>query len=83
MTNGTVLGDAVRAWVAEELPGEPDAAERAAFVAWSAYEHGATVREACHEARSFVGSWVRHPAHAGQRYSRPRGQEGTILPLAS
>lgn len=81
MTNGKRLGDAVRLWVTEELPDEPTVAERAAFVARSAYERGASISEACEEARSFVSSWVRHPAHVGQ-FTRPRGHEG-VLPLAS
>lgn len=82
MRNGKVLDSAVRAWTTEVLPGELDAAERAVFIARSAYEGGATVSEACDEARSFVSSWVRHPSHGGLS-TRRRGHDGATLPLAS
>lgn len=81
MTNGQVLDKAVRAWVTEVLPGDAAAAERAAYVARSAYEHGASVGAACDEARSFVGSWVRHPSYAGP-HARGGNHDAT-LPLAS
>lgn len=64
MGNGQILAEVVRAWVDAELPGEPVAASRAAWVAEAAYHGGATISDACAEARSFVGSWVRHPSHA-------------------
>lgn len=64
--HGAVLEGAVRDWVERELPGEPGLAARAAVVAASAYEHGATVGEACREAHSLVRSWCRHPAHPRQ-----------------
>ena len=63
MNSERVLAEVVRAWVREELPGQPGAADRAAAVAEAAYRHGASVDEACHDAVSFVGSWVRHPSH--------------------
>ena len=50
-------------WVAEVLPGATEAAADAAQVALRAYEGGASVSEACTEARRFVGSWYRHPSH--------------------
>lgn len=69
-----LLEGAVRSWVEHEVPGEADLAMRAAIVAASAYEHGATVSEACTEAHSLVRSWCRHPAHQ---------HLGIVAPLAS
>ena len=65
MTNELVLAEVVRTWVKLELPGEPGAADRAAVVAQASYARGASIDEACRQARAFVGSWVRHPAHRG------------------
>ena len=69
-----LLEGAVRSWVEHEVPDEPDLATRAAIVAAAAYDHGATVSEACGEAHSLVRSWCRHPAHQ---------HLGTVTPLAS
>jgi len=63
VTNELVLAEVVRAWVEQELPGHPGAAEGAAGVGRRAYEQGMSVSEACAEATAFVGSWARHPAH--------------------
>lgn len=65
MAQDEVLGNVIREWVQRWLPEEPVAAERAAAVAAEAYRGGASVHEACEEARAFLGSWVRHPSHAG------------------
>lgn len=65
MTNERLVGELVRAWVHQELPGDLDAANVAAASALAAYEDGASVTEACRQARAFVGSWCRHPAHQG------------------
>jgi hypothetical protein len=76
VTNDRLLAEAVRALVSEELPGDRAAADRAAFRALEAYRGGATVAEACHDAWTFVGSWVRHPAHGAE------GRDGLVA-LAS
>lgn len=73
--NNLLLEEVVREWAAKALPDEPGVATRAALLARSAYEHGATVTEACEEARAFVGSWARHPSH--------RREDGALLRLAS
>jgi len=65
------LGEAVRSWTEGVLPGEPQAADRAAAVALFAYRHGASIPEACHAARGFVGSWSRHPSHAEIERAHP------------
>jgi len=57
------LADTVRAWVAQELPDEPTAASRAIDLAVRSYTGGASVSEACAEARAFVHCWARHPSH--------------------
>jgi hypothetical protein len=72
MTNDVLLAAAVRAWVDRELPGDAGAADRAAHIARQAYAQGASVREACEQARAFVGSWVRHPSHAALDVPLPR-----------
>ena len=63
MTNETVLVELVRALVDQEFPGEPATSERAVAVAMAAYAQGASVTEACRQARGFLGSWARHPSH--------------------
>lgn len=63
ITSEELLLDLVRDWVSDVLPGDAEAAADAAQVALSAYEGGASVSEACSEARRFVGSWCRHPSH--------------------
>jgi hypothetical protein len=63
MENGDVLAEVVRAWVGLELPGDRGAADRAAHIAESSFNSGATIDEACSDAASFIGSWVRHPSH--------------------
>lgn len=76
MENGNVLAEVVRAWVGIELPGEPDVADRAAHIAEAAYNSGAAINEACGQAVSFVGSWVRHPSHWN-------GESNGLVALAS
>jgi hypothetical protein len=58
-----IIAEAVRQWVGQVLPDEPGVADAAAGVATHAYEGGASVGEACREARRYVGSWCRHPSH--------------------
>ncbi len=62
-----LLAGLVRDWVRGALPGEEDAAERAVALAERAYAGGASVSEACREARAFIGSWSRHPSHESMR----------------
>lgn len=64
MTSEEVLSEAVRAWVRQEFPAQPDAADRAAWVAKDSYTEWATMAEACGRARALVGSWMHHPAHS-------------------
>jgi hypothetical protein len=64
MTSEQVLAKVVREWANQELPGEPGAADRAAGLAAACYADNASITQACAEARGFVGSWIRHPAHA-------------------
>lgn len=70
---------AMRAWVERELPAESGLAERAARVAATAYDEGATADEAYRRARSYVRSWCSHPSHQ----SRPRPRAGRVASLAS
>lgn len=63
MTNDGTLAEVVWAWATEMLPDHGNAADGAAAVARQAFCDGASVTEACHAARSFLQSWVNHPAH--------------------
>ncbi|HEX4819527.1 MAG TPA: hypothetical protein VFV00_04925 [Acidimicrobiales bacterium] len=58
-----IIADTVRRWAHEVLPEEPAAGEAAAALAIRCYMGGASVAEACQEARHFVESWSRHPSH--------------------
>src|SRR5581483_216773 len=63
MTPELLLASAVRQWVDEVLPGDDAAARAATGLAVGVYEGGASVAEACEQARQFIGSWSRHPSH--------------------
>ncbi len=76
MTNEQILGEAVRAMTAADLPGEAAVADRAAGVAVAAFLQGETVPEACRRARAFVASWMHHP-------SRERVDRHVVVRLAS
>jgi len=65
MTCEELLMELVRSWVEDALPGDTEAAEDAAAVALRAYAGGASVSEACAEARRLVVSWSRHPSQGG------------------
>jgi hypothetical protein len=67
MTAELILDNNVRSWVGHVLPGEPGAANAAAAVAVRAFSGGASVSEACIEARRMVGSWSRHPSRPVRR----------------
>ncbi len=84
MANEFVLAEVVRAWVHEELPGDAEAAERAAAIAQVAYADGASVSEACRKARGFLASWAHHPAHSTHHPAHIRGEgEVVVVRLAS
>jgi hypothetical protein len=51
------------------MPGEPGAANTASAAALRAYAGGASISEACIEARRVVGSWSRHPSREVRRPS--------------
>lgn len=57
----------VREWTREQCPGEPRVPDMAVSVALSSFFGGASVAEACEQARSFVVSRTVHPAHRGNR----------------
>ena len=63
MTGNQLLVDRVRTWATRALPQEPSAADRAVNVALVSYAAGASVDEACSEARTFLSSWAKHPSH--------------------
>ena len=63
METELIIADTVRRWAREVLPDQPVAADAAAALAIRCYAGGASVAEACEEARRFVGSWSRHPSH--------------------
>lgn len=62
MTGNQLLVDRVRSWATRALPHEPSAADRAVNVALVSYAAGASVDEACHEARIFLSACARHPS---------------------
>jgi hypothetical protein len=62
VTSEQTLAEAVRAWVNEKRRGDPAAAERAAAVAQTFYQEGASVGEACERAQAFIRSYARHPS---------------------
>lgn len=63
MTHELLLAGLVRDWASGAVPGEPAAADAAVVVALRCHAGGASVREACREARRFVECWTRHPSH--------------------
>ena len=73
-----LLAHIVEAWAANMLPDDPAAAAAAAGAAIDAYAGGASVSEACHQARTLLASWARHPSHQPTR-SSPRPRELVAL----
>jgi hypothetical protein len=71
-----VLAGSVWDWARQRCPNEPQVAKRAVGVAMNSYAGGASVAEACEEARAFVASWTSHPA-------RWAGVARARLPVAS
>ncbi len=57
----------VREWTREQCPGEPRVSDMAVSIALSSYFGGASIAEACEQARSFVVSRTVHPAQKGHR----------------
>ncbi len=70
------LAESVRDWTEQSFPDEPRLAPMAVSVAVSSYVAGASVAEACEQARALVASWSHHPGH-------PRGWPTDAVPLAS
>ena len=66
-----LIANLVRDWAGRMLPGEPGVAERAAAQAVRCYAGGASVSEACREARRFVECWSHHPSHQPLRHTNP------------
>lgn len=65
---GTVMPELLvagmaRAWATRLMPGDTRAADGATRAALRSFTGGASVGEACQEARRFVASWSRHPSH--------------------
>ena len=71
-----VLAEQVRTWADQVAPGVPGLADAAVARALMCYAGGASVSEACREARRLLGSWLRHP-------SRGRRCERKGMPIAS
>lgn len=59
-----IIAELVREWVQHVRPDDAYAADAAAALAVRCYVGGASVADACTEAREFIGSWSRHPSHA-------------------
>ena len=81
-----LLAHVVEAWAAEMLPDELHAAAAAAEEAVCAYSRGASVSEACREARTLLTNWVgqsetadKEPgiASAGKRRGEGKPLEGS------
>ena len=73
MSNELLLAGVVRGWAEELRPGEPAAAEGTVTVAMRCYAGGASVSEACREARGFLRGWTRHPSHLRSSRAEPVG----------
>jgi hypothetical protein len=69
VSNEELLLDIVATWAARTSPGDIETGSAAAAVALSAYAAGASVGEACREARRFLGCRANHPS----RRSIPAG----------
>lgn len=71
-----VLAEQVRTWADRVAPGVLSLADAAVAQALMCYAGGASVSEACREARRLLDSWLRHP-------SRGRRCERKGMPIAS
>jgi hypothetical protein len=59
--NEVVLSGMVRAWTHRQIT-DDKVANRAVEIALSTYAGGASIAEACEEARRFVLGWIHHPS---------------------
>ncbi len=66
------LAGSVWDWTRQHCPDDPHVAERAVAIAMSSYAGGASVAEACEQARAFVASWVHHPARVEAAHKEQR-----------
>jgi hypothetical protein len=57
-----VLAGQVKSWVERVAPGETDLCDAAVARALASYDGGASVSEACEEARRLVACRMRHPS---------------------
>ena len=71
MSDVDLLISTVQTWAAELFPDDPHVGKRAAALALSAYMGGASLSEACHEARVFLAGRAHHPAGRGGLPTRP------------
>jgi hypothetical protein len=71
VTDEKLLVSMVQTWGAELFPDDPQVGRRAAALALSAYMGGASLSEACREARVFLAGRARHPAGRGGVPTRP------------
>ena len=62
-----VLAGAVWDWTKQQCLNESRVAEDAVVVALGSFAGGASVSEACEQARSFVTNWDKHPEAIGAR----------------
>jgi hypothetical protein len=76
MPTESVLAEQVRTWVDRMAPGVTHLTDAAVARAVTCYGGGASVGEACTEARRLIRCWLRHP-------SRGRGSGQNELPGAS
>ncbi len=58
MMDEVMIAGVVLAWAEQLYPGQPDAAEGAVEAAIRGYAGGASVSEACREARGFLEHWA-------------------------
>ena len=66
------LAGSVRDWTREHCPEDPHVVGRAVAMALTSYAGGASVAEACEQARAFVASWVHHPARVEAAHKEQR-----------
>jgi hypothetical protein len=67
----------VERWAAQSVLDDPDVCRQAAVVALSAYTDGASVSEACRQARVFVASRTQHACPSTRRpYASAAGRHG-------
>ncbi len=59
-----ILANAVRDWAEKAAPGDERTVQAAVETALYLFASGASVSEACEEARVMVESRLRHPSHA-------------------